>query len=77
MLAALLLVYGGFARGWPRMMSAVAAFTCLTLPLTITFVCDQIGERLSHVYIGGVTFVSAMLALSIITVGSLRAITRA
>jgi hypothetical protein len=76
-LAVAVLVIGAGKTGWPRLMSSVAAFTILTLPLTICFVHDLIEEHLRHVYIGGVTFVSAMLALTLLTASCLRAITRA
>jgi hypothetical protein len=48
-----------------------------TLPLTLFFLHGQIAEHLRHVYVGSVTFVAAMLALTLLTASSLRAITRA
>jgi hypothetical protein len=78
LLALVLLVAGARRRGWPALMSTVCAFTLLTLPLTVWFVQGLVEDRtLSHIYIGSVTFVFAMLGLTSLTACSLRAITRA
>jgi hypothetical protein len=77
LLSAAVLVIGARRRGWPRLLSTVAAFTGLTLPLTTFFIFGLIDEHLRYVYSGSVAFVGAMLALTILTAASLRAITRA
>lgn len=77
LLALFVLVVGARRRGWARLMSTVAAFTILSLPMTIFFVHGLIEDGVGHIYVGGVTFTVAMLGLSLLTVFSSRAITRA
>jgi hypothetical protein len=74
-LAAAVLVRGARGDGWRRIGSCLSAYTILTLPLAIWFLCICVEDHGRTMYAGGWCFFAGVLGLGVVS--GMRAITRA